>query len=362
MGLVLAAVLVLAQEAATLAPLAPLDPRWRVALDAAPAAAPALDERTAYVALRDGTLAAIDLDTGLPRWRVAAATSLAPATGGGLVFAAVAGDIAAFDAESGRAMWRVPLPGGAAAPLYWDTGWLVASTPDGDLAAFRAEDGELVWRQKLGAALAAEPAPALDRLYLGLADGRLVCVLLATGEPVWTRTLAGRVTALLALEDQLVAATAARDVLSVDLRRGRDRWTWRVGGDVSGVPAADDRRVFFAARDNVLRAVDRRSGNLRWKASLPTRPSSGPLVLGRLVLAPLVGTAVAGFEAATGASAIALTAAGELAAPPLVRRASRETAPRLIVASRDGTLQGFGHRFESPPAALAELPGSPAVP
>ena len=254
--------------------------------------------------------------------------------------------------------WRAPLPGGAAAPLYWDTGWLLASTTAGDLAAFRATDGTLVWRRQLGAPLVSAPGPALDRLFLPLADNRLVAVLLANGETMWERKLTAPVTALLALDDQLVFGTAAKDLISVDLTHGRERWTWRLGGDMAGVPAADDKRIYFASRDNILRAVDRKSGNLRWKADLASRPAGGPLRLNDVLVMPLVSSQIVGFDPVTGKPTVTATAAGEIGVQPYVRLDVRQTSPQLITVSREGQLQGFGRRFEPIPQLLTELPGA----
>ncbi len=342
--------------------VAPLDPRWSIPFDSPPAAAAGFDASTAFVPLKGGQLVAVDLDSGAVRWRLDAATPFTPATGDGLVFAVTEATIEARDALTGATRWRTPLPGGAAVPLYWDTGWLLASTPSGDLAAFRAADGQLVWRQALGSPLAAAPAPALDRLFLPLADNRLVSVLLATGETTWSRKLGARITGLLALDDQLVFGTTEKDVVSVNLTSGRERWTWRVGGDVSGLPAADEKRIYFAARDNVLRAVDRNSGNLRWSATLPSRPSGSPLPLPNQVLMPLVSTAIAGFDLELGKPTVTVQAAGEIGLQPFFRRDARVTAVRLVTVSRDGQLQGFAQRFEPVPGPLTELPGVPAVP
>ncbi|MDP2317866.1 MAG: PQQ-like beta-propeller repeat protein [Acidobacteriota bacterium] len=360
MALLLAALVAILQAPATT--VAPLDARWSIPFDTAPAAAAGFDASTAFVPLKGGQLVAVDLDSGAVRWRLDVATPFTPATGDGLVFTITEATIEARDALTGATRWQAPLPGGAAVPLYWDTGWLLASTPNGDLAAFRAADGQLVWRQALGSALAAAPAPALDRLFLPLADNRLVSVLLATGETTWSRKLGARITGLLALEDQLVFGTTAKDVVSVNLSSGRERWTWRVGGDVSGLPAADEHRIYFAARDNVLRAVDRKNGNLRWNASLPSRPSGSPLPLPNQVLMPLVSKAIAGFDLETGKPTVTVEAAGEIGLQPFFRRDARVTAVRLVTVSRDGHLQGFAQRFEPVPGPLMELPGLPAVP
>lgn len=356
-----AALLALFQPAAAPA-AAPLDARWVAAFDSPPAAAPGFDATTAYVPLQGGQLVAVNLDRGTVRWHIDAPTTFTPATGDGLVFIVSDHDIEARDADSGASRWRTPLPGGVAVPLYWDTGWLIASTTAGDLAALRATDGTLVWRRQLGAPLSGRPGPALDRLYLPLADNRVVAVLLASGDTVWTKTLTARVTALLALDDQLVFGTAAKKLVSVDLARGRERWTWAVGGDVSGTPAADDKRIYYAARDNVLRAIDRGSGNLKWKATLPSRPAGGPLRLPDALLMPLVSSEILGFDPETGAPTVTVRAAGEIGAQPHFRPTVRVTSPQLITVSREGQLQGFGRRFEPVPQLLEALPGLPAVP
>jgi len=358
----LIAVLLAIWQAPPVAPVSPLDARWSVAFDSPPAAAPGFDATSAYVPLKGGQLVAVNLDRGTVRWRLDVATRFTPATGEGLVFTVGDQLIEARDAETGAIRWHAPLPGGAAAPLYWDTGWLLASTPAGDLAALRASDGTVVWRQQLGAPLSSPPGPALDRLFLPLADNRIVAVQLINGDTVWSRQLTSPVTSLLALDDQLVFGTAAKQVISVDLSRGRERWTWAVGGDVSGRPAADDKRIYFAARDNVLRAVDRKSGNLRWKANLNSRPAGGPLRLSDTLLMPMVSSEMAGFDPATGKPSVTVVAAGEVGAQPYFRSAVRQTQPQLVTVSREGQLQGFGRRFEPVPGLLDTLPGAPAVP
>lgn len=363
MAQIFALLLAIIQTApAPTAPQVSLDARWVATFDTLPAAMPGFDASSAFVPLRGGQLVAVDLNRGTIRWQLDVATAFTPATGEGLVFTVTEQMIEARDAATGATKWRTPLPGGAAAPLYWDTGWLMASTTAGDLAAFRASDGTLVWRRQLGAPLVAPPGPALDRLFLPLADNRVVAVLLATGETAWERTFSAPVTALLALEDQLVFGTTAKEVMSIDVARGRDRWTWTLGGDMAGSPAADENGIYFASRDNFLRAVDRKSGNLKWKAGLSSRPAGGPLRLNNFLLMPLVSNQILGLDPKTGKPNATAAAAGEIGLQPYVRRDVRPTLPQLITVSREGQLQGFGRRFEPVPVPLGELPGAAAVP
>jgi outer membrane protein assembly factor BamB len=345
-------------------PAAPaLDARWSVTFATVPVARPGYDATSAYIPLKGGQLVAVDLDRGTIRWTLDQTTAFTPATGEGLVFTVNDQRIEALDGATGATKWGTPLPGGAAVPLYYDTGWLLASTTAGDLIALRASDGTVVWRRQLGAPLSGPPGPALDRLYLALEDNRLVSVLLNSGETLWSRALPARVTSMLALEDQVLVGTASRRFMSIDLKSGRERWDWSVGGDISGLPSADDKRIYVASRDNILRALDRRSGNLRWKANLGSRPAGGPLLTQASVLMPMVSSEIAGFDPETGKPTVTVRAAGEIGTQPFVRAATRITLPLLITVSREGQLQGFGRRFEPLPQQLpVPLIGAQAVP
>lgn len=343
----------LAQAAA--ATLSTLDLRWLVAFDAPPSAAPAYDAGAAYVPLRTGAVAAVDLERGTVLWRRELATAIAPATGDGLVFLAADGRLEAVASSNGATRWRTSLPG-RLVTVTWDTGWLLCSTEDGDLAALRASDGQLVWRTTLGKALVVPPAAALDRVYLALDGAEVVSLALATGARGWSRTLSGRITGVSAVDRQLIVGTTDNAVFSLDLDSGRQRWRWRVGADASGPATSDDRHIYFVARDNVLRAVARGGGSLRWTADLPSRPLGGPQVFQGAVFVPLA-TSIAAFDPVTGKPLGSIPASGELSTAPHVRTGPRPTGARLVAMTRDGRLQGFGERFEAPPAALDALPG-----
>src|SRR5262245_7388347 len=358
MFLVAIALVAIAETAIT---FATLDTRWSVAFETPPSTSAAFDATSAYVPLRGGELVAVDLEHGAIRWRPSLATTVTPATGDDLVFAATGDAIEARDQASGEVKWRTPLAGGAAAPLYWERGMLLASTSSGELGVYKASDGGEVWRQPIGSTLTVAPVTAFGRLVVALADGRLLALEPASGMTVWSRRIPGRITGLLSLPEQLVFGTTENAVESADVKTGRERWRWRVGGDVVGTPLADARRLYFGSRDNMIRAVDRRSGNLKWTASIPSRPAGGPFIVAEAVMIPLVSTSIQGFAPADGKLVVTINAAGETAAQPYVRQGARLSGARLITVSRDGQLQGFGLRFEPPPGPV-KLIGAPALP
>jgi len=334
-----------------------LDPRWTVTFDTAPAAPAGFDEQLAYVPLKGGELQAIDLNRGSVQWKAALTTAMTPATGDGLVFTIGDGRITALEQRRGDIVWTAPIEGTVSAPLYWDTGWLIVSTEAGELVAFRAQDGQIMWRQPLGSPLAAAPTPGGDRLYVALKDGKLVALTLATGAIVWTTPLDEEITGILGLDEQIVAGTRGNRVYSIAIGNGRIRWSQRVGADIAGAPVADEKSIYFASFDNMIRALDRHRGSVRWSHKLPTRPAAGPLRIRNVVLQPYVTNDIGAFLATTGADAFMIKAVGEMAGIPFLREAARPTEPLLIAISREGALQGFAPRVEPPPTALAVLPG-----
>lgn len=340
--------------------LTTLDPRWLVPLDQPPATLPAFDADTAYVPLRNGQLAAVDLARGRLLWQQHLPTSVSPSTGDGLLFVATGDGVAAISGRTGRPQWQVPLPG-RLVTVTWDTGWLLCSNDAGTLAALRASDGTVVWQATLDSPLTTAPAAGLDRVYVGLDGGRVTSLGLASGAETWTRTLTGQVTSLRAVDGQLIVGTSGNAVFSLDLSSGRQRWRWRVGGASSGPAVSDERHIYFVARDHVVRAVDRRNGNLRWTAELPSRPIGGPQLLDGVVMVPLA-TAMTAFDAATGKPIGTLPVSGEMSAPPHLHAAVRATGARLITLTRDGRLQGHAPRIEEAPAPLEALPGQAVVP
>lgn len=112
---------------------------------------------------------------------------LRPATDGARVFAgAYDGQIAAFDAETGRKAWaiktRLPLTAG---PGFGDN-LIVFGTADGDLVAFDAATGEERWRQAIGSEILAAPAVGVGVVAVRTVDGRLRGFSAANGSEVWS--------------------------------------------------------------------------------------------------------------------------------------------------------------------------------
>jgi len=217
--------------------------------------------------------------------------------------------------------------------------------------------------------LSAPPALAADRVYAPTSDGRIIALRVDTGEPVWERRLGGTPSETLALDDRLYVGSDDNFFYCLTAKNGQIDWRWRTGGDVIGTAIVDESRVYFVSFDNLLRALDRRSGAQRWKRPLPFRPLTGALLAGATVIVSGVAPPLRAFLTNDGAPGGEVLAEGELAAPAYVLTGARLSL--LVVVTREiakgTTITVFTRQFERPAVPIAPLPnlvpmGPPAKP
>ena len=329
-----------------------LQPVLEVALDAQPAASAAFDPTSAYLPLKGGRLVAIDLRSGRVRWTMELATAWAPSVDEGLVV--VAGDelLTGLDALTGRPRWRVPMTGGFSAPPAAAGGWLVGAPARGDVIAIRATDGQVLWTRRLGAPVRVRPVVTATGVYVSLDDGRVVALDLTTGTPRWERTLGGKPGDLLVLDDRLFVGADDKFFYALKTANGDQRWKRRIGGRPAGAAAVDSKRVYYVALDNILWALDRNNGGLKWHEPLPMTPSGGPLVVGDVVVVAGVAAEVHAYRAQTGEAAGRSESQADLASPPQLVPADVPALTAVALVTRGGVFMLLTRRIEPPATAL----------
>ena len=338
----------------------PLQEYWSTDLTQSAVAPPVYDDDQAYLALRDGTLAAVSLVDGSITWSTERSTQVSPVVGDGVVVVAQAETLVGLRTSDGRVLWSIDVGAEVSAPLVWNTGWLVAALSNGDVVMLRAADGLELWRHTVSGQFDVRPSIASHELFLPVRDGRVLAFELGTGELLWERLLGGSPQEILPAGDLFVGAT---DNYFYRLSRadGKMQWRWRTGGDIVGLPAVDDRRVMFVSLDNILWALDRESGVLQWRRPLSGRPASGPQLVAGMALVSGVSPVVRAFDTGDGRAAGVLTGPGEFAGPPHLLRPPSALAPGLIVMTGDGRLVGLRQATGPRPFSL-DFPPPPLLP
>jgi outer membrane protein assembly factor BamB len=138
-----------------------------------------------------------------------------------------------------------------------------------------------------------------------------------------------RLSIFIAGRDGYLRALRCRD--RRDGLRCRERWAYRAGAAVTSAPLVAETRVLVASYDNVVYALSRQKGHLRWQARASHRLGLSPVPLeGRIVVAPQTAGGLQAFRLEDGAASgqLALGPRQELAAAP----ASSEGRLALLVA------------------------------
>lgn len=344
----------LADWTQALAPTLPDVPRWSVSSVGPPAGAPVIAGSVIVVPLQGGALAAHHLDDGREIWKSELAAEKPLASDDARVYIAAGEAIHALDADTGQVAWRVPAGGPPTAAPLAHAGWVIFAAA-GELIAVRATDGHVIWRQQLGA-IEFRPALDGDLLIAPLVDGNVVAADVQTGAVRWKCDLKSSPTEPFVVGGRVYVGTANKWFYSLHASNGRIDYRWNVGAVVMGRPAVDQRHVYVVALDNVLRALDRGSGALRWRVGLIYRPATGPVVLGGYVMVPGPVESIPAFNARTGAPAGAIGFPAKLNALPLLGESPSGSAFGVAIT---GSLENKFNVTLFQPSPFAPVPLTP---
>jgi outer membrane protein assembly factor BamB len=334
-------------------PLFPLSPAWKAVVPDFILPPLAADARRAYVATRDGAVQALDQDSGAVLWRVDGVSGRLTAGDGMLLVRGADGTVWSLHPRSGGVRWKADSTVAGELPVILDSGRaLVAGR---GLAALDLASGTLVWNERSPADVTAPPVVAGARLLVGEADGTLRCRDRATGVSLWTYRAKGPLVAPPLVDERrrsVYLGTTDRRIQQLSLDHGRAGWRWSVGADIRSAGLLLEGRVLFACFDAVLYALHP-GGNLAWRAPLPSRPLSGPLLVGGYVLVACLENDLVGYARDTGTRAGSLRTGAEIRTPPILSGRS------ILVGLRDRSVVAY--KMAGGPAARPDR-DSPAAP
>ncbi len=296
---------------------------WRVPVADAVEPPVATDGGRVFVATRDGSVRAINVRTGQQIWEAAGRRGVVGFGGGLLIVRGLEGRITALDPATAAVRWTAETATkGTLPPVVAGNAVLVAGE---GLVALDASTGRALWGDS-AARVTALPVAAGPWILSGEEDGALRCRDSATGTALWSFPTAHALLSPPAVDEKSRAllGTTDRRFVSIDLRKKGDRrWTWRLGASVQTPPAILEDAVVFATNEDVLLALDRGNGHMRWRTPLPSRPISGPILRGAAVIVACYGarpgeTFLLEFDGRTGRREGDLKAPGEIQAAPLL--------------------------------------------
>jgi outer membrane protein assembly factor BamB len=257
---------------------------------------PALTDNAVYVPAYDGTLYALNPETGEVRWQF---DTDGPLIGGvaaspdGVYFGSSDGKVYALNLE-GAAMWEKPFKTGEAVQSTptLDGSTLYVTSLDGKLYALDPATGAERWSFETDAGVASQPVigAATGLVYVGGFDSRLRAIDLQSHQQRWAVKAENWFwTTPLVANGAVYAGSLDHKVYAADAAAGEPQWDkpFAAGGEVLSTPVLAGGRLIIVDRDGDVYAVNPEDGS----------STGDPLELGSDVLVnPLVVQGDAGSE------------------------------------------------------------------
>lgn len=223
----------------------------------------------------------------------------APAVAGGRVYVVdTEAQLHAFDAQTGRTVWSVPVGDAAdddrargakrnSSALFGggvsiEGDRLFATNGLGDVAAFNAADGAMIWRKRPGGPLRGAPTLSNGNVYVMSQDNQLLALRQSDGNVEWTEAgtleVSGvfGVAAPAAAQGTVVAGFSSGELNAYRYENGRPVWqdalsrtsiSTSVGtiSDIDAEPVIDQGRVFAIGSGGRMVALELVTGQRVWE-------------------------------------------------------------------------------------------------
>lgn len=318
---------------------------------------PALQDGSVYAAGHDGNVARFDAESGRQLWRVATGKKLSAGVGvgSGLVLVATRkGEVLAFDLD-GKALWQSRVSSEVLSAPQAAEGIVVVRAADGQITGLDARDGKRKWvyqRALPSLAIRSHAGVVVTRggVFAGYAGGKLVALSISNGVLGWEASVAqprgateleriADVTSQPVVDGNSICAVAYQGrVACFEISSGNLIWA-REMSSVAGL-SLDASSLYVSDARGAVHALDKSSGASLWKQDkLSNRRLSAPAVSGKFVaVADLEGYVHFLLREDGSFAARAATDGSAIAATPLLLE------PDLLLQTRNGGLFALGAR------------------
>jgi outer membrane protein assembly factor BamB len=344
--------------------------KWERKLHDGMFATPVSDGSFLYLAGLDGSLYALESDTGRTRWHLRLESDIwsTPAIVGNWLFVGCDdGFLYLFDKRTGRPITRFQTGGKIRSSPVVADGFVYFGSYDGRMYCLRLDvddddkdfrsikqydksynweytptfDGELsqFWSYQADGDIHASPAVYGKMLVFGCAKGGVYAVDRCTGTLLWKYQTGGWIYSSPAVRDGVVYVGSDDHCFYVldGMANGRLLWKVKTDDEVVGSPAVTEESVYFGGRDGYVYAYDRLYGTMKWKFRSGNYVFGAPVVVQDALCFTSADWFVYSLNRADGALINKHKLSNFIWAPPGV------VGQTIVVCDRDGQLKAFGH-------------------
>jgi outer membrane protein assembly factor BamB len=171
-----------------------------------------------------------------------------------------------FEPTSRPTAWRAYLAASSKVTPTLTDGVVYVGANDGQIRAFNAQSGKALWSANTGAEILAQPLVDGDRVYSANGQGE-VSAFTKTGKKLWSFTAGDAVySSPVMAGSRIIFGCNDGKLHAVDAASGQPAW---VNSDaayaIESKPFVANGKVYYGAWDQQIRCVDANDGKLLWK-------------------------------------------------------------------------------------------------
>ena len=223
------------------------------------------------VSSSEGTIYALDINTGETGWEYHSETRLAapPSSNGDLIVQATdGGQLLALDASDGEEVFVTELEAPVLGAAAIDDKIYLADY-SGNVYALELDSGEVVWKNKLDAKFWAAPTLAGGLLYVGSTDGKFYALNTDNGEIVWEFTPGDVIrSSAIVVGDYVLFGTMSGILYCLRAEDGLISARRELAGAILFSPVSDGRHIFVATAKGELLCLGSNSSSSLETASI----------------------------------------------------------------------------------------------
>jgi outer membrane protein assembly factor BamB len=254
--------------------------QWQTKIGSSWLVPPVLADGVLYTGSGNGSLYAVDAQTGEEIWSTGGFSQLenSGAVAGDLI---VAGGydqrVRGLDRHTGDVLWSFDTVSFVqASPLILENRVYIAT--DHALYALDLLSGKLQWQAPTGNEGAYMGAPAYENGIIYTTGGKSLLALDATnGKELWRIEHSDMFTALAVANGLIYVGNFDGYFYAFDQKTGAEKWKVRSGGLFWAGPAVDGNTV-YAGNDDLIYALNAQTGEQLWKFQMAGKAVSDPMV------------------------------------------------------------------------------------
>ncbi len=258
------------------------------AFEGTPAIVQCGDKKVVYIGDLDGTLFALDLDSGEKIWefKVEIGFVTGPAIKDDRIYI---GDIDGFFYcldKNGELVWKHQADAEINSSANFYGADVLFGSQDTKLYSLDTKTGKVSWAHETADQVRCGVTIVDNRAFVAGCDGGLHIIELDKGtelSSVDIQSPTGCTPAVMG--DAVFVGTETAGFFAIDWKNSKVKWKVDVEGNVPirSCPAVTEGCVVFGSQDRTVRSIDPESGKLNWSTTLKNKIDSSPVIVGERV-------------------------------------------------------------------------------